>query len=278
MGPEEGTNELESILSQSSGQSQTPNAPTYLEGPGQEELLSRTSPTQPQGTQNDRQLLAGKFKSQEDLVKGYQSANSALGKAQSRSKQLEKLLEVPGVYERLASTPEGRQTLAALGYELRTADQEEEQGQEAGFGEYDEQLISELTNVLGHQPTERDLLRYETVQLKETNRLNWELFHFGQNRGKPLSAPEERAIREVLRVAPRLSIQQAWRLTPGFEEALKAKQDEAVAAAGRKSGVKRPPPNPTLAPGQKLDMKKPVTQMNDAERRAFLTDLAEKNQ
>jgi len=277
MAPDEGGSELEQILNAPPETGETvEQTPSYLDGKGQEELLTKTSPQTQPGAQGN--LLAGKFKTPQDLEKGYQSAQSSLGKATSRVKQLEKLLQTPGVYERLSQSQEGRDTLAALGFEMREAQQREEQRQDdAGF-DVDEQLVSDLRNVLGREPTERDLLRFETVQLRETNRLNWELFYFGQNRGKPLSNVEERSVREILRVAPRLTINQAYKLTPHFDEARKAAEDKALAEQGaRRSTGKRPAPNaPNLPGAAKLDLQKKVTEMNDAERRAYITDIFDK--
>lgn len=278
--PDEGQSELESILSQSNETQGSGQAdPTYLDGPGLNEQLTRNSPqTQNRENQNPQnQLLAGKFKTPQDLEKGYRSAESALGKATSRAKQLERLIQTPGVYERLASSPEGRDTLAALGFEMREADTQEEQQNQGGYDSYDEGLIRDLSQVLGREPTERDLMKYEITFMKEEQKLNWQLFRFGQSRGKELNPQEERGIRNILRVAPRLTVDQAYRLTPEYEQSVKAQQDKAVDAVRSKGSVKRPAPNPTLLPGQKsLDLKKPVTEMNDAERRAYITDLAER--
>ena len=110
------------------------------------------------------------------------------------------------------------------------------------------------------------------------NELRWSLFNFGQERGKPLSQQEDRAIREVLAASPRLSVKQAWKLTDHYEKELKSKEDERFAKLqGNRQNGNRPRPNPTTPSGQKLNLQKPVTEMNDAERRAYLMQITEQN-
>lgn len=256
--------DLNSIVNDALGQDaggQGQNPTTYTQDQGQGELLSRTQP-QPQGQPNQseaqKQLLAGKFKSPQELEKAYQNLNRMAGQKGSKLSQLEALIQNPRFQQMAAQDPDIAQALAKAGYDLRKQEaQEDNQGEEWNGDERDP--------------------RFQIALIDAKNELRWNLFQFGQERGKQLSQKEEHAIRQVLAASPRLSIKQAWKLTDFYEQELKAKEDERMAKYQAKGGPNRPRPNPTLLPGQKLDLKKPVTEMNDAERKAYLADVIERN-
>lgn len=239
------------------------NPATYTQDQGQGELLSRT-PSQQQGGQPNQseaqrqQLLAGKFKTPQELEKAYQSLNKMAGQKGSKLQQLESLIQNPRFQELASRDPDVAQALAKAGYELRKQEaQEDNQGQEWNGDENDP--------------------RFQIALIDAKNELRWNLFQFGQERGKALSQQEEMAIRQVLAASPRLSIKQAWKLTDHYDRDLKAKEDERMSKLQARPGVNRPRPNPTTLPGQKLDLKKPVTEMNDAERKAHLANIIEQN-
>lgn len=256
--------DLNSIVNDALGQeegggSQTP--PTYTQDRGQGDLLSRTQqPPSGQTNQSEAQkLLAGKYKTPQELEKAYQSANKTLGQSRSKLQQLEGLIQNPRFQQLAASDPDIAQALQKAGYDLRRAEsQQDEQGQPQWNGDENDP-------------------RFQMALIDAKNELRWSLFNFGQERGKPLSQQEERSIREVLAASPRLSVKQAWKLTDAYEKDLKAKEDKRIADLQAKGSPNRPRPNPTTLPGQKLDLKKPVTEMNDAERRAHLANIIDQN-
>lgn len=249
------------------GQSQTPQ--TYTQDRGQGELLSRTQQPasgQPNQSEAQRQLLAGKFKTPQELEKAYQNANRILGQKGSKLQQLEALVQNPRFQQLASQDPDIAQALAKAGYELRRQEAEEDnRGQQQDW------------NGDTNDP------RYQIAYLEAKNEIRWALRDFSDERGKRLSKEEEVAIRQVLQTMPRLvekgpeGIKMAWKLTPFYERELKAKEDERVAKLMQRPGANRPKPNPTLLPGQKLDLKKPVTEMNDAEKKAHLANIIEQN-
>ncbi len=262
--------DLNSIVNDALGQEEgggSQNPPTYTQDRGQGELLSRTQP-QPQGQPNPseaQKLLAGKFKTPQDLEKAYQNANRMLGQKGSKLSQLEALVQNPRFQQLASQDPDIAQALAKAGYELRREEaQEDNRGQQDWNGDTNDP-------------------RYQIAYLEAKNEIRWALRDFSDERGKRLSREEEVAIRQVLQTMPRLvergpeGIKMAWKLTPFYEKELKAKEDERVAKMMQRPGANRPRPNPTLLPGQKLDLKKPVTEMNDSEKKAYLANIVEQN-
>lgn len=241
------------------GNTQTPQ--TFTQDRGQGELLSRTQQP-PSGQTNPseaQKLLAGKYKTPQELEKAYQNLNKVSGQSRSKLQQLESLIQNPRFQQMAASDPDIAQALQKAGYDLRRAEAQEDARSQGGEWNGDES-----------DP------RFQMALIDAKNELRWSLFNFGQERGKPLSQQEERAIREVLAASPRLSVKQAWKLTDHYEKELKAKEDKRFAELQSKN-PNRPRPNPTTLHGQKLNLQKPVTEMNDAERRAYLAEIVDKN-
>lgn len=241
------------------GNSQTPQ--TFTQDRGQGELLPRTQQP-PAGQPNQSQgqkLYAGKYKTPEEMEKAYTNVNKLAGQRGSKLQQLESLIQNPRFQQMAATDPDIAQALAKAGYEIRQEERREDnRGQQEWNGDENDP-------------------RFQMAVIDAKNELRWNLFNFGQERGKPLSPQEERAIREVLQVSPRLSIKQAWKLTDAYEKELKAKEDERFSKLQTNRNGNRPRPNPTTLSGQKLNLQKPVTEMNDAEKRAYLADLVEKS-
>lgn len=265
--------DLNSIVNDALGQEEGgsgQNPQTFTQDHGQGELLSRTQP-QPQGQANQsegqRQLLAGKFKTPQDLEKAYQNANRMLGQKGSKLSQLEALVQNPRFQQLASQDPDIAQALAKAGYELRR-----EEAQEDNRGRQQQDWNGDTNDP-----------RYQLAYLEAKNEIRWALRDFSDERGKRLSREEEGAIRQVLQTMPRLvekgpeGIKMAWKLTPFYEKELKAKEDERFAKAMQRPGANRPRPNPSLLPGQKLDLKKPVTEMNDSEKKAYLANIVEQN-
>jgi len=209
--------------------------------------------------QQQQRLLAGKYKTAQELEKAYQNSDKQAKQTLSKLQRLEQLIGSEK-FQRLAQTdPEIREALAKSGYELRR----EESRQEERADDWD-----------GDETDPR----FQIELVKADNNLRWELFEFGSQRGKPLSPEETRAIKEVLVASPRLTVAQAWKLTPNYEKEIKAREDARLSEMEKRFKPKgRPQPNPMALPGQKLDLKKSVTEMNDAEKRAYLAKIAEEN-
>ena len=257
--------DLNSIVNDALGQEEGgsgQNPPTYTQDRGQGELLSRTQQPasgQPNQSEAQKQLLAGKFKTPQDLEKAYQNLNRMAGQKGTKLQQLESLIQNPRFQQLAAQDPDIAQALAKAGYELRREEaQEDAKGQQEWNGDENDP-------------------RFQIALIDAKNELRWNLFQFGQERGKQLSPQEEKAVRQVLAASPRLSIKQAWKLTDFYENELKAKEDERFAKLQAKVNPNRPRPNPTLLPGQKLNLQKPVTEMNDAEKKAHLANIIEQN-
>ena len=264
--------DLNSIVNDALGQDEGgsgQNPPTYTQDRGQGELLSRTQQPasgQPNQSEAQRQLLAGKFKTPQELEKAYQNANRILGQKGSKLQQLEALVQNPRFQQMASQDPDIAQALKNAGYELRRQEAEEDnRGRQQDW------------NGDTNDP------RYQIAYLEAKNEIRWALRDFSDERGKRLTREEEVAVRQVLQTMPRLvekgpeGIKMAWKLTPFYEKELKAKEDERVAKIMQRPGGNRPKPNPTLLPGQKLDLKKAVTEMNDAEKKAYLANIVEQN-
>jgi hypothetical protein len=240
------------------GESQTPQ--TFTQDRGQGELLNRTQqPPAGQTNQSGAQkLYAGKYKTPEEMEKAYNNINKMAGQGRSKLQQLEAMIQNPRFQQMAAQDPDIAQALAKAGYDLRREEaQEDARGQREWNGDENDP-------------------QFQMAYIDAKNELRWSFFNFGQERGKALSQPEEMAIREVLKASPRLSVKQAWKLTDHYEKELKAKEDERFAKLQQRN-PNRPRPNPTNLPGQKLDLKKPVTEMNDAEKKAHLSNIIEQN-
>lgn len=211
-------------------------------------------------TQDAGKLLAGKYKTPQELEKAYQARDKQAGQALSKLQRLEQMVQNPKFQQWAQNDPEIREALGKLGYEMRR----EEALQEAQQGE--------------EWDGDENAPEFKMAVLEAKNELRWDLFHFGQQRGKPLAPDEERAIREVLTASPRLTVQQAWKLTPNYDKEVKSREDSRVSEMEKRFRPKgRPQPNPLALPGQKIDLKKGVTEMNDAERRAYLSKIVEDN-
>lgn len=270
-GDTSGAEDLEGLLQELGQESAGDTQQGYLDAGSQKAQLAPSTPqagaaqqATPQANAQQQAMLAGKYRTPQDLEKGYKNLEQLAGKHASKLKQLEALIRDPRFQRLAAGDPDIKQSLGKLGYELRQQELEEaRQDQSRGPQEFDENSSE-----------------FKLAALEEAMNLRWELFEFGQQRGKALSRDEEKAVRQVISMAPRLSVTQAYKLTNFYEQELKAKEEAARArdAQGRFQKGNRPAPNPQLLPGQKLDLKKSVTEMNELERRAYLSELVDKNQ
>lgn len=243
-----------------SGDSEGSTHQGYTQDQGQNELLARTSGGQGQeGQRGNNPLLAGKYKTAQELEKAYKLRDSQASQFQTKAQKLEALIQNPRLMALAQQDPQLREALGKLGYQIRQEDTQEER--ESG-GE-------------GWNGDENDP-RFQIAVSEQRQELRWELFEFGQQRGKALSPEEQREVKRVIGMAPKLTVEQAYRLTPFYEKDVKAREDARIAALEKRAAKGgRPAPNPGLPGGQKLDLKKSVLEMNDAERRAFIQQTIE---
>lgn len=185
----------------------------------------------------------------QDWEKRYKSALSGFEKQKTKLGAVETILNNPKFHEWAKSDPQVMEALAKAGYEL--AQKQEEQAK--GEGANDRYAL------------EIETLRQEWILDRQIQELKGQL-------GGELSND---ALREVLQLKteiPGLSVAQAWKLTSAYEKHVKQAQDKKVADLQKRGVVNRPRPKSSLMPGESLNMKKPVTQMNDAERSAWISE------
>lgn len=215
------------------------------------------------GDSQQQRLFGGKYQKLEDFEKAHKSLRGEFDKRSTKLNALESILDKPWLRERASSDPEIRDALAKAGYDL--ALEEEEQAQEAsGEQEWD-----------GNEDDPRFVRQY----VDQKFRIRDEKADLQEQLGRKFTPEEWKEISQIYVDIEGVSVKQAWMLSEGYQRQVKAAEDKRFAEATKRSQVNRPRPPAQLMAGQKaLDLKKDVTQMNDAERRAYVTKLVEENQ
>lgn len=253
---EEDLGELAGMLDSSGQDSGEQLSQSFRDDNGQGENLLKTSQGKETQTQGEK-LLAGKYKSPQDLEKGYLNQNKGYQQLQSRQKQLESMLQNPKFQEMAARDPEIRNALSKLGYELQEEDTREDERSSGGAWNGDQ-----------NDP------RFIAEVVRQENRLAWDQLRFEKKLGRDLSDNEIRTIKQQIVMAPRLTWEQAWKLTPHFEKEMAAKHEKELAAAGRRGPVTRPRP---VAPGGLAGPKSPQGKnalgLKDGEKADFINQL-----
>lgn len=224
----------------------------------------------PQGgsskTGDQSKLIYGKYKTPEEAEKGYKSLNSAFTATSQRAKALEKYTRRILADPKAINDPEVKQALGKLGLTVAEVEEEIEEQAEA------EQEKGNRWDWDG-SPNHPALLMaaFETRQLFKEQRGEIE-----QGLGRKLTEPERGEIREIIKNTDgRLDVKQAWRISESFEKAVATKHAKELGEARRRaspSGSTRPDPR-LVSPGQKIDLNKPVTSMNDAEGSEYIMDI-----
>lgn len=256
---EENLGELEGMLDSSSQDAGEQLTQSFRDDNGQGENLLKTSQgsgSAPQGSQSEK-LLAGKYKTPQDLEKGYLSQSKGYQQLSSRAKQLESMLQNPKFSAWAANDPEMREALGKLGYELQEEDTRQDE-REAG----------------GRWNGDQNDPRFVAEVVRQENRMSWDQFRFERKLGRDLSEAEVRSVKQQIVMAPRLSWEQAWKLTPHFEKEMAAKHEKELAAAQRRSPVNRPRPvTPGGLAGPKTAQGKNALGLKDGEKADFLNGL-----
>lgn len=256
---EENLGELEGMLDTSSQESGDQLTNGFQDDKGQGENLLKTS----QGTQSAPQsqqekLLAGKYKTVQDLEKGYLSQNKGYQQQSQRAKQLESMLQNPKFADWAAKDPEMREALSKLGYELQEEDSRQDERQSGGAWNGDQ-----------NDP------RFVAEVVRQESRMQWDQFRFEKKLGRDLSDQEIRNVKQQIVMAPRLTWEQAWKLTPHFEKEMAAKHEkELTAARGRSPVGNRPRPVvPGGIAGPKTAQGRNALSLKDGDKAEFLNNL-----
>jgi hypothetical protein len=258
---EEDLTELSEQVANSSETEQDQLQTGFKDDNGQAERLLTTSKETPQTQQNQAQkLLAGKYKSPQELEKAYLNQNKGYRSLESKQQQLERMIQNPKFQEMAANDPEMRDALAKLGYELMQ--EETRQDEREGGGRWD-----------GNTNTPD----FRMAVLEHKQQLYFDRQDFQQELGRRLSNDEWAALKREIVNAPRLTVRQAWKLTPHFEKELEAKQQKAIEAAGRRPGVTRPrPASQGGIGGPKTPQGKSAINLSEGEKGQFIQDLIDK--
>ena len=185
----------------------------------------------------------------------YKSSQAKFQQMGSKMKSIEALMQNPKLRELAKNDPTIAEALAKAGYQHVAEQEQQNQG---------EKLTLER-------------IYDEHYQAAAANNIRWALRELQDEMKRPLSKEEKAGIFVNMRDVPGLSVEQAWRLSDGYQKQLKAAEDKRVADATKQNPGVRPRPMTPLMPGQKLDMKKPVTEMNEAERRQHIADTLAKH-
>lgn len=233
----------------------------YTDDNGQAERLLPTS-QQGDRTQNDQSqkasLLAGKYKTPQELEKAYRSQNQGYRQLQTKAQQLEKMIQNPRFQQMAANDPEMRQALQALGYELMEEENRQDERQNQGW--------DGNTN----SPD------FKIAVLEHKQQLFVDRLEFQEELGRKLTAQEWADIRKQIQMAPRLSVKSAWKLTEHFDRELKAKQQKEIESLQRRNPVARPKPVSQSMGGPKGPQGKSPLGLGETEKGQFIQDLIDK--
>lgn len=191
----------------------------------------------------------------QDWEKRYKSIRPEYDRTRSKMSVLEGIIKNPKFHALAETNPEIREALAKAGYELAS----EQERQDEGEGEVSPERL------------EIETLRHEMILDRQLNGLSKSL-------GRDLQRQELMEILDIKKHIGGLSVEQAWQLTPSYQKHLKTAEDKRFEDFKKKASVNRPRPTAPIMPGQTLDMKKSVTEMNDAERQAKIADILSRNE
>jgi hypothetical protein len=260
---EENLSELSDQLANSPDTSSDQLQQGYQDDNGQAERLLPTS-QQGDRTQNDQsqknQLLAGKYKTAQELEKAYRSQNQGYRQLQTKAQQLEQMINNPKFQQMAANDPEMREALRALGYELMDEENRQEERQERNQG-WDGNTNSP---------------DFKIAVLEHRQQMFIDRLEFQEELGRKLTPQEWSDVRKQIQMAPRLSIKSAWKLTPHFDKEMEAKQQKALEAANRRSPIARPKPVSQALGGPKGPQGKSPLGLGEGEKGQFIQDLIDK--
>jgi len=214
---------------------------------------------QPQQAQPVK-FMGREYKTLADAERDVKSLRKEFDSRSQKANLLDSMLKNP-VYQRLAQTdPEVRDALAKAGYNL--AEEEAEEDEDSQEEKYYEEAW--------RNPVTRQLL-VEHEEFKIERQLNG----LQDRIGRSVSPEEWTEMKNIMHALPQASVEQAWKLSKGYAKELQMREDKRVEDEIKRRGgtPNRPRPNPAVLPGQKLDLSKPVTQLNDQEKAAKLMEI-----
>jgi hypothetical protein len=259
--------ELEGSLANTSDQGGDQLSQPYVEDNGQAEQLTTTSrQTQENAGRTEIQkLLAGKYKTPQDLEKGYLEQNKGYQKmrqdSQTRAQQLERLINNPRFQQMAQNDPDMIEALGKLGYELER--EEARQDTQTGGGAW---------NGDTNDP------RFQVAVLRAEMQFNQQRGDLQEELGRKLSSKEWDDIKAQIRMAPRLSVKNAWKLTDSYDKHVQATQQKAIDQAMKKAPVSRPRPAQAGAGFQNAPKGKSPLGLGEQDKAAFLNDLINKSE
>lgn len=257
---DENLNELSDQLATSPDTSSDQLQQGFQDDNGQAERLLTTSKQTPQTQSQTEKLLAGKYKSPQELEKAYLNQNKGYQSLNQKQQQLERMIQNPRFQEMAANDPEMREALGKLGYELM--EQETKRDEQESGGRWD-----------GNQNSPD----FRMAVLEHKQQLYFDRMDFQQELGRKLNDREWADLKKEIVNAPRLSVRQAWKLTPHYEKMLEEKQQKAIEAATRRPLVNRPrPAAQTGLGGPKTPQGKSAVGLGESEKGQFIQDLIDK--
>lgn len=260
-GADGSADDLESMIAEVAGEQVDTgtNTPADNANPTLDALRPSSAQAANQANRNaEAQKVFGKYSNLQEAEKAHKSLVSELGKKGSKLGVFEKLLTNPKFAELAKSDPDIAQALGKAGYQTALEKEQAEGG------------ITDPRQV----DWERDpIARAELSDAK--NELRWELFELKTELKDHWSPDVERQVRTVISRIGDISAREAFKLTPIADQIRKDAEDRRVKEAIAKlPQTARPKPKlPGSMGAEKVDMKKPVTQFNSAEKRAFLENL-----
>ena len=259
---EENLSELSDQLANSTETSQSDQLEQgYQDDNGQAERLLPTSQqgNLNQGNQDQKnQLLAGKYKTPQELEKAYRSQNQGYRQQQTKLQQLEGILQNPKLQALAATDPDVRKALQAAGIELMEEENRQEERQNQGW--------DGNTN----SPD------FKIAVLEHKQQMFVDRLEFQEELGRKLNAQEWNDIKRQIQMAPRLSIKSAWKLTSHFDKEMEAKQAKQMESLQRRSPVNRPRPASQSLGGPKGPSGKSALGLGEGEKGQFIQDLIDK--
>ena len=212
------------------------------------------APAEPGQAAQPFKVAGREWKSQQEFEGSYKQLLGGYSKSQQKAKILESIMARPEFAQAIKDDPELAEAAAKAGLQMIEDEREkrEEEDDEGG-----ERSLQEIVQQQG--------LQIATMQYREEFRRDRE--ELENELKRPLSQAEKSAIVKLMGDVPSLSPRQAYRLAH-FDDLRKEAFEKGKSEARPYGG--RPAAPPGMLPGQALNLKKPVTQMNRMEHREDL--------
>lgn len=203
------------------------------------------------------------YKTQAEAEKAHNALYGKYSEQQGLLNRLKQALSDPAKAAKLASDPAWADIMAKLGIEQAEQELAAQEVEAAAQGRDYSKLPNELQQFV-----------YDQQVQAESIKLDREEWSFERKLGRPLTNEEHNAVMEVISRAHTLTFEEAWKLAH-HDKLLRDAAEKAKAKGANGAQPNRPPPRPGFVPGVKLDLKKPVTDMSNAEFREHLRNSEE---